>query len=232
VVAVAGRSEVRATVAVDRDGTFTFEETPGARRLYLVPRHDPGAVQVLPVVVRAGAETRGDFGTERGWTLRGRVGQRERPLAGVPVEFGGSQGEGRTVLTDRQGRWRLEGVGPGHLRARATVSGVRHVRRLRVREQDLIANWVLPDTRWSGVLRDAAGAPLAGREITLARQGGWPAPTPEREYEGTAAATTDERGGFRFEALPEGTYRWRAGNAEGTVVLREGEPLALDLRAR
>jgi len=230
VILVAGANEARVPVRVGPDGGFGFEDRPGARRLYLVPRDDPGAVQMQPIVVRALVPTTADFGRSGGRTIRGRVSARGRGLAGVTVEFGGSQDEGRTVFTDRQGRYRLEAVGPGHLRARATVSGVRHVRRLRVRGPDLTANWVLPDTRWTGVLRDRAGNPVARGEVALAREGGWPAPTAEREYEGKAAALTDGQGRFRFEALPEGTYRWTAGGAEGTVTLREGEPVTVDLR--
>lgn len=204
-----------AHATTDADGRFELDELPSGR-LRVVVRADG----FLPEE-RAGLEA-GAAGTEetltirlrRGAVVEGRVLAADgSPVAGAAV---GIDSEGlerwRPARTDGDGRYRLEGVEPGHRILGATADDGRSTRReLEVVEGTNALDLVFePGWPVAGVVVDEAGAPVGDALLTLAAEStAW----------GGLEARADDRGAFRFDDVPEGTY-WLRGRHPGHATTR------------
>src|SRR5262249_33974462 len=151
-----------------------------------------------------------------------------RPIEGAQVELRGVEIAG--AVCGRDGRARFDGVAPGNYSIAAWAGGfARSFVRVRIPGQFVAAGMVERQT-----LRLRVGAPVAGRVVS---ENGQPVAGAQVMWVSAANAfeATDSRrdavvsgaqGGFRFEALPAGTFRFVARHEEHAPG--SSQPVTLD----
>ena len=114
-------SEVPASVASGPDGAFRFDSV--AEGLYRVQTEKPGYASDLDEVRIAGAPVTGlDIRLERGGAIVGRVlGLAFQDLSEVQVVATSFDRPGQAGQIDYEGRYRIEGLGPGDWKVIATL---------------------------------------------------------------------------------------------------------------
>jgi len=203
-------SRVRSALT-GRDGRARIDAPPPAP--WTVVAHARGFVTAVRKRVAVGPVT---VRLEKGQTITGivRDGESGRPVAGARVSVpatvgappGGWEEEAlrRAVVTDAQGRFRLEGIGPGRLRVTARATGYAAADRPNVRPGEAVELFLFPGAGLMGFVRDEAGRPVKDAEVRLEPNGYAPPVPPEK---------TDASGGFAFAGATAGEY---------TVVAKEG----------
>ncbi|MBL8899962.1 MAG: carboxypeptidase regulatory-like domain-containing protein [Planctomycetes bacterium] len=168
---------------------------------------------------------RRDITLERGATLHGTIyGPDGEPLAGALIFLFHGDGEEQSSA-DEAGRFRFIGLHPGSLqvyvRAEDYSSSVRASRELALGEDVVGFDLrLVPSGVLRGIVRDAAGKPVAGIEVNGQT---------EPDGQGRREATTGSDGRFELRALYPDHYRVYAGgdSKKGVVVdARAGGELA------
>ena len=152
---------------------------------------------------------------DKGGVVTGRVVSSDggRPISGakvaaasdVPLPPGWPEEATRNVaLTDAQGRFRLEGIGPSPLILSARAPGRAIGRRPEVKAGDRVEIVLFPGSTLRGAVRDDDGRPVSGALVRAEADRFWGVhPPPER---------TDAQGRFEMAGVTPGEY---------TVVARE-----------
>lgn len=125
------------------------------------------------------------------------------------------------VLSDEQGRYRLEGISPGTHAVRAEHEEYRPVqRRLDVQAGANTLDLTLePGAALSGRVVDPLGAPVAGARVFLR-------PRSDESPRGLPDDTSGPDGSFTLPGLADGTYRLLA-EREGFARSREGQEVVV-----
>jgi hypothetical protein len=146
------------------------------------------------------------FGTGALWgTLRNQAGAFQ---SGYQLTLSGPGGS-RSAITGADGAFRFDGLPAGtHT---LSIGGTTVTRTVECDGRSAVRiDLVLPQTQAprsgsvTGVVRDSAGRPVAGRRVTLS------------DATGTRSATTDAGGAYRFDGLAAGAYLLRI--VDGDVV--------------
>jgi hypothetical protein len=225
-----GGQDIARSVATDADGHYRFDGLAAGPYDLQVEGDDrtrhvwcngvtPARLDLtLPAIVSTGE------GTVSG-TLCDRFGTPEvaRRIALVSAVIS------RSVVTDSNGRYRVESLPAGtyaiHVEGSDLLQSI-----CTDGSTPLSLDLTLPAVAApgrsvvSGVLRDQAGMPLPGRQVTLellsARMAG--------------SVDTDDRGMYRFDELPAGTYRLTVSGTDTvrTVWVDGTVPLLVDLMWR
>jgi len=189
-----------------------------------------GRTASAEVVVEPGStESRVDLEFGRGVALRGRATIAGRPFVDAMVSAGGVDVLGSaTGRTDRDGRFRLDGLEPGTYRLdlRQWSTGIAHQESVEL-TSDREIEIELPVARVTGRVRDRADrAPVAGARVRLMRPGDEPDP-----FGSSPSGISDLEGRFRIENVPDGTWSLVAGrdgygDDTRTIEVREGREVA------
>ncbi len=195
-----GGPNISASTTSDNQGAYGFDSLPsGTHTISVVGTdvtesvHSDGRTTVtldltLPSISAP------DEGAIRG-VLRDQAGMRQ---AGCQITLGG-QGVSRSVTTDSDGGYRFDGLPAGTYIVRVVSADLTRPVYSDGRSLvtlDLTLPSSPPPSRGviSGLLRDRAGAPQAGHQITLVGSSL------------SRAVATDGDGGYRFDGLPADTY--------------------------
>lgn len=217
----------------DGEGAYRFPALVAGTYVVVLERA-PGQVQRASASVVEGKATSLDF--TGGGTLRGVLWDEARkPIARAyvraqPISAAGY--ESRQVMTDADGRFRIEEMQPGEWGISVQVLGtqgfVADVGKVTVFPGENDTTVDLTRTDLSGevfgrLLSGGSGAPLTSNEVQLTlhametKDGAW---VLGRSFH---MAFADADGRFRFRALSPGHYRFSAVPLHGAVRLREEE---------
>ena len=214
------------------DGGFRLEDVePGSA--WIGAAAAGSRVTQLAVTVPAAGLQGVELRLGPGAALTGRVLDRERrPVAGAGVSLGGESmrfaHHSLSDRTDGEGRYRLEGLTPGHVVLIASPGpgsgpATRAEARLEPGENE-IDLLLPPGHEVSGSVLGPGGEPVAGASVSLRERGAF------------HVAVTGADGEFRFEGVPDGLYRAVAeapgfGGSEAWQVAVDGAPVSgLELR--
>lgn len=187
-----------------RDGRARIDAPPPAP--WTVVAHARGFVTEVRRRVAAGPIA---VRLEKGQAISGTVrdGESGRPVAGARVSVpaviepprGGWEEEAlrNAVVTDAQGRFRLEGIGRSRLRVTARAPGYAAADRPNVRPGEAVELFLFPGASLGGVVRDEARRPVKDAVVRLEPNGFAPAVPPEK---------TDANGEFTFAGVVAGDY--------------------------
>lgn len=206
-------------VTTGAQGSFAVEVEPGAHTLSARRGDESGALD-KPVISTAGSTVRDvRIRLGPGAVLEGRVVEQSSggPVAGarVDVSFAEGDGDSGSALSDAEGHFVVRGLAPGSYDARVSAAGYSPNGRngLTVGQGERFpVELVLSRTgAVEGQVRDNAGAPVAGAQVSSMRHwnnGGETAPVQAR---------TDATGHYRLEGLPTGRLVLTAQREDSTV---------------
>jgi sarcosine oxidase gamma subunit len=206
------------------DGTFAFDRLVG-RPYTLVARTDTTAAGPVTTVLTATSEPV-ILRTRAANTVEVRVVRADdrRPLAGAAVELRGLFTQSATTGDD--GVARLSGVPPGRYQVAARADGYApDFDRMFVMTSGAShrAELVLrPGVAVSGRVVDPSGAPVSGARVIYRSV----SDRQMRAHPRFDAQVSGDDGGFRFPALPAGTFRFSADH--DTLAPGYSEPITLE----
>lgn len=179
------------------------------------------------VAVLAGQETRVDLDMSAATTVAGRVSYDGKPLGGVRVVFGSSDGPGSSATTRADGMYDVALPGPGtyQIYAHAEAVVTRHFQTMRELRGGETIDIDLREQTIEGVVLDAeTREPLAQAFVTLV-------PGAAITESIVGETITDANGRFRILTAAAGSYRvvaWTGGYAQRTIpIALSGSPRPL-----
>jgi len=202
-----GRYAEPFSARTDRNGAFSFEivppgqyvltfEHPRFAREEITERFDEGSTPRLTIELTPGGSVTGSVVTRRG-----------KPVPDLHVECRPSEHVDKPVTTDDQGRFRLVHLPPGRYEIGVqNTSGAWHHKLVKVLDGiETRAHFTLGGAAVGGVVT-RNGKPLPAKEYVFVKT----KPTSTCWARTVSAGTMlDERGRYRFDDLPPGTYLWR-----------------------
>lgn len=228
-----GRSVPPAMGHVDYEGLYRLENLPWGDWMIIAVVGEMGKNVRRTVTLDPGAEEVPldlEFGD--GLTLSGQVVRTSKPVPGAQVRAVATETfSGSRVMTDQEGRFRLEGLDPGtyHVVVSDLDTGPEQQEGVRLDGDREILIELKAYVLRGQVLDELDGTPIRGANVALAR-------TERAGY--SPVLRTDARGVFRFAGIAPGSYRLRVnkvgyGNGGAEVEIDErGEVPAIEVRLR
>lgn len=198
VPAVSTSSAASGSPRSDAHGKFAIAELPAGKVVVTARHPDFAGATSVPMVLVAGETRTIRIELSRGARIAGRVVDEQR------LGIGDAQvttSDGRTVVTDAGGRFVVEHVAghvmlsvrrPGYLRGESSLD-------VQVGQREAALDVTLRRAlgRLGGDVTDPTGRAVADARLTITPGGGAE----------SSHATTDGRGHFLVEAMPDGPYR-------------------------
>ena len=189
---------------IESGGTSYRLEHVGPGAWSIMARLPSGRLVSEQIEVADGDQERSlDLVFETGWTATGQVTMNGEPLAGARIAASSSSGSTGSARTDREGRYRLEGLSSGtvHIQVMAADGRMIELRTVEL-AADIELSFALETISITGQVVTADGVPIAGASVVLV-QG-------QRVHYGSGGQTV---------TTPNGSFALTATRA-GTVVLR------------
>ncbi len=212
---------------VDFSAEYAFDSLAPGRWHVQAQIAGSGRTAMLQVEIPEGvAEVEKDIEFDTGLlTLTGIVLDSGQPLAGAYVSTAGSMSSMGQGLTGDDGRFRIDNLKAGSYQVMVSGMGFQHMEALEL-TGDHELRIEISTAAVAGIVRDAAGEPLAGVAVALEQLDAgddWS----QRFNFGSNRTETDSRGYFRLPRVRQGNWRVLAtrqgyGPGEATVAVAGG----------